>query len=84
MTLKLSDLAKLPKTERDAALGELVRAAKAPRNGQARALDDRIRAFEVRYEMTSEQMLQRLAAGQLQDTADVSKWTTLLYARVRG
>lgn len=84
MTLKLSELAKMPKPQRDAALADLVRAAKAPRNGEAKILDERIRAFEVQYEMTSEQMLERLAAGDLHDTADIAKWTMLLYARDRG
>lgn len=84
MTLKLSELARLPKADRDVALGKLVEAARAPRNGQARELDQRIRAFEIRYEMTSEEMVRRLHAGQIEDTADISKWTMLLLARSRG
>lgn len=84
MTLKLSELAKMPKPQRDAALADLVRAAKAPRNGQGKVLSERIRAFEVQYEMTSEEMLERLAAGDLHDTADIARWAMLLYARDRG
>ncbi len=84
LTLKLSELATMTKPQREAALADLVRAAKEPRNGEARVLDERIHEFEVRYEMTSEQMLERLAAGELHDTADIVRWTMLLYARDRG
>ncbi len=81
MKLLLSELAKLPKTEKKAALADLARAAKEPRNGQARELDGQIRDLEIRYEMTSEEMRRRFADGLLSDTADISLWLVLLYAR---
>lgn len=44
-------------TERHQVLGELVAAAQAPRNGQAIAINARIRRYELRYEMSSERLL---------------------------
>lgn len=81
MKLLLSDLAKMTRAEKDAALAELVRAAKSPRNGQSKALEGRIRALEIRYEMTSDEMRRRFANGRMSDTADISLWLILLYAR---
>lgn len=81
MKLLLSDLAKMTKAEKKAALADLARAAMAPRDGQAHELDHRIREFEIRYEMTSEEMRRRSSEGRLPDTADTSLWFVLLYAR---
>ncbi len=78
MRLLLSDLAKMSKQARDKALGELVRAAKTNEGGSPE-IRNRIRAFEIRYEMTSAEMRRRFADGRISDTADISRW--LLYLR---
>ena len=54
---------------------------KPPKALKARRLSDhkrtlrrRIRRFELRYEMTTEQMLERTANGKLRETAEISQW----------
>lgn len=76
-----AELRELPAEERDERLSKLVAAARAPRNGQANVLADRIRALEVQYGMRSNAMLAKLAEGQMPDTADLSRWLILLRAR---
>ena len=34
----------------------------------------RIQRFELRYEMTTELMLERTATGELRETAEISQW----------
>jgi hypothetical protein len=79
--VKLSDLANMPVADSDRVLGELVRSAKASRNGQRAVLDARIREFEIRYEMSSATMRQQLRDGSLQETAEIARWLMALAAR---
>jgi hypothetical protein len=79
--VRLSALAHMPKADADKALGELVASASRPRNGQGAALDARIRQFELQYELTSDEMRQRLASGDLKETADIASWLFYLKAR---
>ena len=39
-----------------------------------RTLRRRIQRFELRYEMTTERMLEETATGKLRETADISQW----------
>lgn len=82
--VRLSDLAHMPKADADKALGELVTSASGRRNGQAAALDARIRQFELQYEVTSDEMRERLATGELKETADIASWLFYLQARDHG
>jgi hypothetical protein len=79
--VRLSDLANMPKADSDRVLEELVRAAKSQRNGQSAMLDARIRAFEIRNEMSSDTMRKRLRDGALQETAEIARWLMALAAR---
>jgi hypothetical protein len=81
--MKLGQLSKMQEGERGRALGELVRAAKAKPNGQMREIDGRIRAFEIRYEMTSTEMRERFRRSELADTAEVAQWLMLVRLRER-
>ncbi|MCC6997456.1 MAG: hypothetical protein IT370_22765 [Deltaproteobacteria bacterium] len=81
MGLKLNRHARMGATERSTALTALVREAKAPRNGQARRLDSRIKEFEVRLGMTSDTMAARWKRGELPDTAEFAEWMILIAAR---
>ena len=77
----LNTLRALPAADRAQALADLAANAAAPRNGQSAVLDARIRVFERQYEMTSDELHQRLRTGQQTETADVAKWLFLLEAR---
>lgn len=80
-TLKLSALNALPVAKRQQELERLVSSAAAPRNGQVVLLNERIRQLELRYEMTSSELLARLRAGQIDETAEIAQWLFLLSAR---
>jgi hypothetical protein len=79
--VKLSDLANMPVEDSDRVLAELVQSAKAKRNGQRAVMDARIREFEIRYEMSSADLHERLRSGALLETAEIARWLMLLAAR---
>ena len=78
LAVKLNELANLPASERAKAIERLANEAKGPVNGLAVAALARIRTFESRYEMTSEQLVERLRGGQMQETAEIAEWLFLL------
>lgn len=84
MSLKLSELAEMDEQQREAALADLVREATAAPNGHQTNLDRRLRAFEMRYEMSSDDMVAGFKAGTVRDTADIAEWLMLVRARDRG
>ena len=83
MKVRMSDMHAMTEAERRMTLNDLADAAMAPRTAaQAKALDARLAEFEVRYEMSSADMLRGLADGKVRDTADIAKWAIL--ARLRN
>ncbi len=80
-SIKASDLAAMSESERAIVLDELCAAANRPLNGQAAVMDARIREYEQRYEMSSRELLERLAAGVVHETADISRWLFWLDTR---
>ena len=80
-SVRTTDLQKMDAGEREHMLSELVRHATAPRNGQASILNAKIRAFEERYEMSSEELVEALRSARLRETADISRWLFWLEAR---
>jgi len=78
MALRLSELAKMPPSERAARLAEIADAAMAPRTGQAAGIAARIGALEAQYQMTSAEMVTKLRDGAIRDTEDVASWLMLL------
>ena len=81
--LRSLDLAQMTKAERRQALTNLVDAARHDSAGTRVKLEQAIHELEARYEMTSDEMRQALAAGTLKDTADISRWLVLLKALER-
>jgi len=80
--MRLFDLAKLAESEQQVVVANLARSARAggpPTNRMV--LRARIRAFEARYEMTSAEMLRKFRAGEIRETADISKWLFLISVR---
>ena len=80
-SISLNTLQAMSAADRARALAELAANTAAPRSGQSAVLDARIRFFEQQYEMTSDELHQRLRSGQQTETADVAKWLFLLEAR---
>jgi len=77
----LSDLGGMTERERKAELAALVARAKSSGDEAHRTLDSRIRSYELHYEMSSRELLEKLAREEVKETADVSRWLFLLSAR---
>jgi len=71
-------------TEREAALEALVADARDDGGVSRSLLDARIRRFEERYELASDEMLRQIATGEMKETGDVSEWLFLLDSRRAG
>lgn len=84
--VKLSELAIMPKDEKKRRLAELVQAVVKPTPEELSAQQDdlaaKIQQFESRYKMSSDLMSQRLASGEIRETADLCSWMMLV--RIRG
>ena len=72
--LTTNTLAHLKGEAKQAALVALVAAARTASERSTRYLMARVRAYELRYEMTTEQLLRALQEGQQKETADIADW----------
>lgn len=81
VTFRLSDFANMTPAERAGALEALVSAARSADDAGSHVHAARIRGFEERYEMSSDEMLDRLASGAMEETAEIAQWLFLLSAR---
>jgi len=79
--MRITDIAKMTESERTEALASLVSKARSGSAAARVAVSARLRAYEIRYEMTSEEMLRQFRAGQIRETADIAKWLFLIGAR---
>ncbi len=78
--LQSTYLEHLDKDARLKELAGLVESAKKS-NGTATAyLVNRIRQFELRYEMDSDELLKRLSNGDQAETAEIAEWLFVLDA----
>ena len=84
LSMRLSDYAAMSPAEQAAALDALVNAARTNGATARTVLSARIRRFEERYEMTSDEMLQRVASGEFRETAEIAEWLFLLDSGNRG
>lgn len=85
--LKFKDLAGMIPEERGAEYSTAARELRAPERSGLEALDARIREYELRYEISSEDLLEKLERGEMKETAEIARWLFLLEirsARVRG
>ena len=78
--IKLADLANMSRDDQERELAGLTRAA-ATRNGQRAVLDSRIRRFELRYELSSSQLMAALRNASVRETAEIAEW--LFWAETR-
>lgn len=62
-------------------LDRLVQAATNPSAGAKRMLASRVNQFEVEAGMTSEVMVERLRAGEIEETPMVARWLFWLETR---
>jgi hypothetical protein len=73
-TTRLADLQALSPAERQDVLSRLAAEALGPANGFAAGVVARIREYERRYEMTTAALLERLARGEVRETAEIADW----------
>jgi hypothetical protein len=81
--VRLSDFAAMTLEQRADALDDLVVAASQPANGGLERLEAEISGYEARYEMSSEELLRRLANGSQDETGEVASWLIRLDLRRR-
>ena len=83
LSVRLADLDAMTVEKRDEVLGRLVREAMGPENGQLALVDARVKVFEHRYELSSDELLERLRTGLQKETADVAQWLFWLQVQRR-
>ena len=83
----LSRLSRMTALERKRAIDEIIRQSVNPTSEelqeQRAALLARISQYEIRYEISSQQMLSDLRANRMRETADICSWVMLLRTKAR-
>jgi hypothetical protein len=77
MQIRLADFGVMTESEQ---LSTLDRLLNGPQE-EVSAVDAGIRRYELRYEMSSDEMRRKVAAGEIRETAEVADWLFLLRAR---
>jgi hypothetical protein len=72
--IKLSDLQGLTPSKIEEKLNPLIEGAFSPPNGSINYLKQRIARFEASHGMTSEEMMEGVASGKLQETEAFATW----------
>jgi hypothetical protein len=78
-----SELRNLDPGERASRLSSLAREERRAPNGEVEDIEERIRAFERRYELDSETMREEVSTGARAETWDLCQWLMLLDVRDR-
>lgn len=76
--LNTASLSFLGEEAKDEALDALVSHTRTANGSASEYLQNRVKTFELRYEMTSEELLEALADGRQRETAEVAEWLFLL------
>ena len=84
LSVRLADLDGMTAQERDQLMGQLVNEATGPANGQLALVAARVKVFERRYEMSSDDLLERLRTGQQRETAEIAQWLFWLQVQRRS
>ncbi len=82
-SVRLSDLTYMNPAERESVLSGVVSAATDLPNGQIAWIESRIRSFEATSEMSSDELLDRLGNGTLEETAWIAEWLYWIDTRER-
>jgi hypothetical protein len=82
-SVKMSEFREMSEEQRSAAVSRLVQGALTRPNGLAERIEMEIGAFERKYEITSERLLEELYEGTRSETADIARWLWLLDLRKR-
>lgn len=74
MHIKSEELREMSPAERDALYDRLLEAARRPHPEAKEIISRRVRAFEIRYEVSSATMLSELGEGRRKETAEIASW----------
>jgi hypothetical protein len=72
--LRSRDLARMSPPEAEAAIAKLAQCVGEPNPAFDARVRARIRDFEIRYEVTSAEMLEELRDGRRKETAEIAEW----------
>ena len=72
--LALADLSAMSSTQKAAAIQELIAHTQTANGSMSVQIRNRIRHFEIRYEMASAELLERLRQNPDLETADIARW----------
>lgn len=73
-TIRLETFKNLTEADKVDVVRDVVREALRSPNGEIKVIDAEIRAFERRYEMTSDRMQALVTEGQYAETDDIANW----------
>jgi hypothetical protein len=79
-TLRSQDLARMTEREADAAIERLAADIGRVNPDLDAEIRARVRDYEIRYEVSSQRMVEELRAGTRRETADIAEW--LFWLRV--
>lgn len=74
MSIRLSELEGLTSEEIAERMSAFMDASFAPPNGSVAPLEEKIRNFEARYDMTSEEVIKGIETGQIKETEEIAEW----------
>lgn len=74
MRVRSEDLREMSPAEREALYDRLLAAARQPHPDARAEVGRRVRAFEIRYEVSSATMLDELRDGKRKETAEIASW----------
>ena len=80
-SVSTSEFGKMDERERAEAVRRLAHGAFESSNGHAGEIDRQIDAYERQYGFNSRELMERLMAGEQEETNDVSDWLWLLNFR---
>jgi len=80
-SIRIRELNQLSAIERTTRLNGLVAEAKAPINGQAVTIKEKIDGYETKFGLTSAQLGDRLRSNSIRETPDVADWLFWLNVR---
>lgn len=79
--VSMSELMAAGESVQNEKLGRLVRAATSPSAGTKRMLANRVHQFETEAGMTSKVMVEKLKAGEIEETPMIARWLFWLETR---
>lgn len=82
-SVTLGELRSMSFEQRTRRLSALVADTRSPPNGEMRALDDKISAFEKQHGMNSADMRDGVRVGKVRETAEICTWLMILEMRDR-